>query len=132
MRSFQLHRIANIPEGIFGVFKDAGVPFCVTVENNDFVFPDGDYLCRRVNSPKYGNTFEICGIKGRSKILVHWGNWEDNSLGCVIIGEGYDPLKMNNGELKNGVVSSKVAFAEFLRRTAGMNEFMLKVRTSII
>ena len=128
-RIFQLVRIADIVDGIFGVLKDDEVPFCVTVENNDYVFPDGDYLCKRVNSPKYGNTFEITGVSGRTHILIHWGNWEDNSLGCVIVGEFYDPLNTKDNITKNGIGSSKKAFNEFIDRTKDINEFVLKIRT---
>jgi len=132
MKEMQLHRLADTPDGIFGVLKDEGVPFCVTVENNDYIYPDGDYICRRVNSPKYGNTFEVTNVKGRTHILIHWGNWEDNSLGCTILGESFDPLRKKDGKMKNGVAYSKKAFNEFISRTQGIDEFLLRVRTVIV
>jgi|GEM_PF-1387196 len=129
LRTFWLIRIADITQGIFGVLKDDRIPFCVTVENNDYVFPDGDYKCKRYESPKYGNTFEII-IEGRTYILFHWGNWEDNSLGCVIVGENYEPLYSDKLEKKkDGVGQSKKAFAKFLQKTRGIDEFLLKART---
>ena len=125
MRIFYLLR-HNPPldTGIFGVLKDGNVPFCVTVENNDYIFPEGDYLCKRIDSPKFGNTFEITGIEGRSHILFHWGKEEEDSLGCVILGETYTVV--NNKEMVG--FSRNYAFKEFLERTNGINEFMLKVR----
>jgi hypothetical protein len=131
-RLFKLHRIANIPDGIFGVLKDDKVPFCLTLENNNYYIPDGTYICIRVNSPKFGNTFEITGVKNRTHILFHWGNIEEHSEGCVILGEQFEPVKIKDYELKNGVLSSKIAFAEFLKRTKGINEFKLKIKTKII
>ena len=132
MRELQLHRIADIKDGIFGVLKDDGVPFCVTVENNDYIYPDGDYIIRRVNSPKYGETFEVTNVPGRTHILIHWGNWEENSLGCTILGESYDPLRKKDGEMKNGVAYSKKAFREFMDRMKGCDEALLRVRTRIV
>jgi len=131
-RIFRLHRIADITDGIFGVLKDDKIPFCLTLENNDYYIPDGTYICKRVNSPKFGNTFEITGVNNRTHILFHSGNIEEHSLGCVILGEQFETVKIKNYDLKNGVLSSKMAFAEFLRRTEGINEFKLIIKTKII
>ena len=132
MKEMQLHRLADTRDGIFGVLKDEGIPFCVTVENNDYIYPDGDYMCKRVQSPKYGNTFEVTKVNDRTHILIHWGNWEDNSLGCTIVGESFDPLQKKDGTMKNGISQSKKAFREFMSRTKGIDEFFLRVRTQIV
>ena len=125
MREFWLLRHEPpLDTGIFGVLKDENVPFCVTVENNDYVFPEDDYLCKRVNSPKFGNTFEITGIENRSHILFHWGKEEEDSLGCVILGETYTVV--NNKEMVG--FSKDYAFREFIERTTGIAEFLLRVR----
>lgn len=122
MRKFCLLRVANIESGIFGVLMDSGVPFCVTVENNDYVFPVGSYLCKRVNSPKFGNTFEVMDVPNRSNILFHWGNLESDSHGCILIAKEF-------GELydSTAILGSKRCFAEFLVRTANVNDFELVV-----
>jgi len=132
LKTFWLLRISpDNPDGIFGVLRDGQVPFCVTVENNDYVFPDGDYLCKRVNSPKFGNTFEITGIKGHNHVLFHWGNWEDDSKMCVILGEKFEPVwDSKRNRTKDGVQESKNGgFREFLERTKGIDKFVLKART---
>ena len=130
MRLFTLLRIANPEQGIFGVLKDGDMPFCVTVENNAFVIPDGDYICRRVNSPKFGNTFEITNVPGRSNVLFHGGNWEEDSTGCIVLGEKFEPIwDEKRKRLKEGVMESNKAFSEFKERTVGLITFSLKVRT---
>lgn len=130
MRLFTLLRIANPEQGIFGVLKDGDMPFCVTVENNAFVIPDGDYICRRVNSPKFGNTFEITNVPGRSNVLFHGGNWEEDSTGCIVLGEKFEPIwDEKRKRLKEGVMESNKAFSEFKERTVGLVTFSLKVRT---
>jgi hypothetical protein len=130
MKEVSLLRVAVTEDGIFGVLMDEGIPFCVTVENNDYVFPDGRYICKRVNSPTYGNTFEITGVSGRSHILFHWGNWEDNSLGCVIVAEKFEPIYNKKlGRIKAGIAESKKAFDEFIDRTTNIDEFLFSVNT---
>lgn len=125
MRTFWLLRHQPpLETGVFGVLKDNVVPFCVTLENEEYIFPEGDYICKRVNSPKFGNTFEITGIPGRTNILFHWGAEEKHSRGCVILGESYTVV--NDREMLG--YSRSWAFKEFLERTEDVSEFMLKAR----
>lgn len=130
MKNFKLVRVAYIPDGTFGVLKDEETPFCLTLEREwndnkrgESCIPTGTYLCRRVQSPKFGNTFEICDVPDRSHILFHKGNLEDDSHGCVITGEEY-------GEYKNkvAVLSSGRAFREFKQRTDSIDSFKLEVK----
>lgn len=30
-------------------------------------------------------------VPGRSDILIHWGNWANDTEGCLLVGEGYYP-----------------------------------------
>ena len=131
LRDFWLLRLSpNNPDGIFGVLRDDQDPFCVTVENNDYVFPDGDYICHRAKSHTYGNTFEI-EIPGHTFIYFHWGNWEDDSKMCVILGEKFEPIwDSKRNRTKDGVQESKNGgFKEFLERTKGIDRFLLHART---
>ena len=128
MRFFQLIRISQINDGTFGVFLDGKIPFCLTVERpwldnrrNESCIPTGSYICRRVNSPKFGNTFEITNVEGRSEILFHKGNIMDDSHGCIVLGERYEPFKGKTA----AVLSSGDAMKEFLERTEGLKEFGL-------
>lgn len=115
-------------DGTFGVLWHEGMlPFCVTLErkwlNNkkgESCIPSGEYLCKRVTSPKFGNTFEVTGVQGRSEILFHKGNIDEDSHGCIIVGEQF-------GELKNktAVLASGLAFDEFMLRLNGTMEFKL-------
>ena len=131
MKQMSLIRVAGNEEGTFGVLIDEGQPFCLTLERkwlNNMrsmsCIPDGDYLCRRIQSPHHGNTFEITNVPGRSAILFHKGNLMEDSEGCLIVGEQFEPL-----EGKNGVVASGKAFEEFLQRLAGIDEFKVSIRS---
>ncbi len=131
MRIFKLIRIARLADGVFGVLLDDGVPFCVTLERpwldnrrNVSCIPEGEHLCRRVNSPKFGNTFEVTDVPFRSHILFHKGNLKEDTHGCILVGEQYEPLN-----LMNAVLASGRAFQEFLYRADDIDSFVLKIES---
>lgn len=126
---FKLIRISSMESGTFGVLLDGELPFCLTIErpwfNNEqniSCIPSGKYLCRRVHSPRFGNTFEVGDVPGRSAILFHKGNVMDDSHGCIIVGEQFELL---NG--KPAVLASGKAFEEFLGRLKDTDEFHLEI-----
>jgi hypothetical protein len=126
-KSFTIIRSPSTEWGTFGMMLDGDLPFCVTLERRwldnkcgESCILDGQYPCRRVNSPRFGNTFEISNVEGRSEILFHKGNIDDDSHGCVILGEQFEPVLGTNG-----VISSGKAFIEFLSRTKDVNQFIL-------
>ncbi len=130
MKNLTLFRFSQIPDGTFGVLLDEDIPFCLTVErlwlNNQkgiSCIPVGIYYCRRIDSPKFGNTFEVSHVIGRSEILFHKGNIMDNSHGCIIVGEQYESL---NGKI--AVLASGKAFEEFLIRLRDVSEFRLTIK----
>jgi len=131
MKVFQLKRVAYISDGTFGVLLDDGVPFCLTLErlwrNNECgksCIPTGIYICKRIQSPKFGNTFEITEVVGRSHILFHKGNLADDSHGCILLGEQYEFF-----ESKNAILASGKAFKEFLFRTINIDVFYLEIKS---
>ena len=131
MKQMTLKRIAHAAAGTFGVLIDGDIPFAVTVErpwlNNEkgkSCIPDGVYNCMRVMSPKFGDTFEITNVTGRTHILFHKGNLSDDSHGCIIVGEQFEAV---NG--KPGILASAKGFGEFMERLKGMKQFVLTVRT---
>ena len=128
-RVFHLIRVAFTTDGTFGVFLDGGIPFCVTLERpwlhnqkNVSCINGGEYVCKRVQSPKFGNTFEITDVRGRSEILFHKGNLMDDSHGCVLLGEQYELLKG-----RPAILASGKAFSEFLERTKDIDSFILRI-----
>lgn len=128
----KLKRIAETDTGTYGVLISGGTPFAVTLErpwlNNrkgESCIPTGRYVCKRVQSPKFGNTFEITGVNGRSHILFHKGNLDDDTHGCVLVGESFNPVSGSHG-----ITASKEGFAEFMAKTANVSEFTLDVTSS--
>ena len=121
-----IKRVATSDKGTFGVVLDEGKPFCVTCElpwkdnePNVSSIPAGIYEVVRVQSPRFGNTFEVKNVEGRTHILFHRGNSIKDSRGCILLGESYSP-----GET---VEASRNAFAEFLHRTKACDKFILQI-----
>ena len=117
-------------DGTFGVLAIDGLPICLTLERQwldnrkgESCIPAGCYIAARVQSPKFGNTFEVLDVTGRSKILFHGGNIDDDSHGCILLGEQFNIW--SDGTCS--IASSKVAVAEFLQRTTKVNEFELEI-----
>jgi hypothetical protein len=139
VKAFKLIRVAYIPDGTFGVLFDGETPFCLTLEREwkdnkrgESCIPMGTYSCKRVVSPKFGDTFEVCDVPGRSHILFHKGNLEDDSHGCILIGEEYGRFRIARDISKVAVLSSGRGFKEFRERTNSVDDFELKIRDVLL
>lgn len=86
---------------------------------NESCIPEGFYECRRVDSPRFGSTFEIV-VPGRSHILFHSANWASELLGCVALG-------MKPDQRCFAVRQSRKAMVEFLHIFKNVNVFNLHV-----
>ncbi|MBA7496230.1 hypothetical protein ES702_06829 [subsurface metagenome] len=129
MRIFHLKRIAFITSGTFGVLLDGETPFCLTLERlwlnnrkNESCISIGNYWCKRVDSPKFGNTFEVMDVPGRTLIRFHKGKLVEDTHGCIIPGEEFGII---DGQV--AILSSGRAFAEFLMRLSDVDEFYLEI-----
>ena len=93
MPEVKLSRFCHHPEGTLGVIRLEGEEFW-TVErpwdmNKPFVscIPEGAYFMKRRDSPKFGNTWHITDVPGRTHILIHAGNYPENFSGCIGLGD---------------------------------------------
>lgn len=118
-------------DGTFGVLSISDLPIAVTLErpwadNQKGVscIPAGTYVAKRVQSPKFGETFEVTDVTGRDHILFHWGNRFVDSHGCILLGEGFNVWA--DGTASIG--SSKIAFAEFSQWLANVDSFELTIK----
>jgi len=125
----ELVRLEEAAEGSFGVLRVNKEVVCVTLEPPDRLneqnvssIPEQQYLCSRVNSPRFGDTYEVTAVPGRSEVLFHTGNTVDDTHGCILLGASY-------GELggKRAVLASKDAFARFKALLDGAQTFHLTI-----
>jgi hypothetical protein len=125
----RLKRVSQIGDATFGVLINGDTPFAVTLEpswkdnkRNISCIPTGSYSCKRVNSPRFGSTFEIMDVTDRTHILFHKGNRERNTEGCVLVAEEFGRL---DGEA--AVLSSGKGFYEFMSILRGLDEFNIVI-----
>lgn len=128
-----LIRVEESVDGSFGVVLLDGRAFCVSLEPEDngnaigtSNIPHGVYRCERVVSPRFGETFQVTDVPGRSHILFHAGNTEDDTAGCILLARKFGVL---GG--KRGVLSSGVTFREFLSRFEGVRAFDLHISEAV-
>lgn len=122
-------RVEESEDGTFGALLIDGHAFCVTLEppdrenqRNISNIPPGKYICQRINSSKYGETFEVTNVPGRSHILFHAGNFAKDTKGCILLARKFGTLR---GE--RAVLNSGKTFKEFLLKMKSINVCKLEI-----
>jgi len=84
--------------------------------------PAGEYICNHFNGQKYKDVYEVVPVEGRTAILIHHGNFEKDTSGCILVG-------MSAGKLAGvpAVKDSKVAM-DYLRSLLGKKHFTLIIK----
>ncbi len=118
--------------GTFGVIVDEkGLVVCRTAELNwrsnrqDIsCIPSGTYECTPHLSTTHGDCFAVNDVVGRSKILIHIGNWAgrknmagvlSNTEGCILPGLSVGRIRdLRTGVSQLAVTSSAVAMKALL------------------
>ena len=127
----KLVRTACRPDGILGtLYNQEGEQLAVTLEHSYNGVPKlkaGTYTCQRSPHRLHGmtqdfETFEIMGVPGHTGILFHWGNYNEDSEGCVLLG------RVSCDSPKGCMVtSSRVTFARWMLDLEGVQSFTLVV-----
>lgn len=125
---YKISRVSStIKDGTFGVFMVKDVPICVTLEetwlNNtprESCIPEGVYTVRKYSGTKYKNVWQVYGVPNRSAILIHWGNTERNTAGCILMGKYFADFGDRRG------VADSMKTIEMLRKQLP-DEFRLHI-----
>ena len=129
--SFKLTRKEFRPDGIFSELVDQnGKLVAHTLEHSYDNLPkitNGTWKCvrgphRLHNMTEDFITFEITGIAGHTDLLFHWGNYDKDSEGCVLVGEAV----VQNGAIEM-ITNSRATFAKFMDSLNGIDEFEVTV-----
>lgn len=134
-----LTRNISNENGIFGSLTDeSGNIIAVTLEhaydsgNGDGTYspklPPGTYGCQRgqhqlASMAKPFITFQIMNVPGHTNILLHQGNYNNDSEGCVLLGTSLYPDDQNPNMIKQ----SAQAFQKFMSLEDGLDSFTLVV-----
>jgi hypothetical protein len=116
--------------GTFGMLRIQKEVFCVTLEPADRLnmpevssIPAQQYLIKRHNSPRFGETFQVIEVPGRTAVLIHAGNVVGHTQGCIILGQHFGKLKEDRAVLNSGET-----FKAFMATLAGHDVAHLTIR----
>jgi hypothetical protein len=123
-------RIGEYQDATFGVLTVNGRPVCVTLEdkwrNNERMvscIPSGHYKLVKHQSPKFGDCYKVQDVPGRSDILIHAGNSDADTHGCILLGTSYGLIGP-----KAIIVASRAAMSSFMQLMNGIDTADLEVR----
>lgn len=129
MVNLRLLRVGESDGATFGVLLINGAPEFVTLEEpwrdnqrSISCIPTGSYKVKPVNSPKFGNTYEVTKVPDRSHILFHAGNTLNDTQGCILLGMQFAKI-----EGKSAIVRSRDAMGRFINYLLGQNDIVLEV-----
>jgi Family of unknown function (DUF5675) len=138
-----LTRTAHRSDGIFSELESGAAFRCVGLEHSfqiqhtdtegavtltdwEPAVPTGVYVCRRGVFTLDGITaerFEITGVPRHTGILIHKGNKDSDSKGCLLLGNKIQPQSDNSW----WVIESEQAFDRFMDFQEGVEQFQLSV-----
>ena len=138
-----LTRDEQTADGVFGWLTFAGSDLKLRTMEDDWLdnapgkscIPAGSYTLRRTIFHKHNvETFEVAGVPGRSRILIHVANTEEDVEGCIGVGTREGRLWVARDEdtgaehvLKRAVVESGKAFQLFMHDMEGADEATLTI-----
>lgn len=138
MKVLTLKRIAQDDYSTLGVLFDERTPFAVTLErpwldNRARVScaPLGEYPMKLGTKPIHGLCWEFI-VPNRTAMLIHKGNFVEDSEGCIIIGESFEDVQHHTiPKIVTSVQSSGKAYSEFIIRTKDEVEAKLVIVNKI-
>jgi hypothetical protein len=128
----KLSRLHYLNTGILSTLDVGGVRFSTLehaflspVDTYLPIIPQGNYVCVRGTHCLHNGipfeTFEITGLDGHTGLLFHPGNYNQDSSGCVLVGQD-----MEIGSIAM-VTNSKASFAKFMSLQEGCDRFTITV-----
>ncbi len=106
--------------GTIDVYKNEQFVFCLASleqewNNNEIsnsCIPKGAYMISHYSSAKYPNVLILNKTEPRTKILIHSGNYNTHTKGCVLVGLTHSDIN-NDGYLD--VISSRTALKKLMK-----------------
>jgi hypothetical protein len=117
-----VERFESTPDETFGRLLIDGKKICLTLEDEyraikvkgETRIPAGTYKIGLVNSPKFTPKYghEMLWVKNVPNfegILIHCGNTDEDTAGCLLVGENVGVINTKSGP-KRGVIRSREAY----------------------
>lgn len=136
MLSVTLHRFAEHGKNTLGVLRIDHMthPTIFTCEDlwqdnrpNISCIPPGTYRCdphgwETTSQHRFKKVWRLVNVQGRSAILIHAGNDNTDTEGCILVGFG----------IWNAGITDSVKALDYLRKVIGEKSFTLVVKDDII
>jgi len=85
METIRLTRIKRNGKAVRGIMRVNGRDIA-TLENADYIIPDGTYPVSVTFSPRFKRILPLIGnVPGRSGIRIHRGTKPEHSKGCILV-----------------------------------------------
>lgn len=93
---------------LLGMIKTIELPWRDNMRRISCI-PSGEYIVVPHISPKFGWSLWLKDVPDRSAILIHIGNFVDDTLGCILVGVLHDDIN-NNGvkDVKHSGVAMEI------------------------
>ena len=142
--NFTLQRQKPSKDGVFGTMTNDSGFTCVTLEH---AYPFSLYMPNSIYEPKVAAgtyickphppnrlsymTYELQNVpdfqdKPVSGILLHIGNFNKDSIGCILIGKMIQSI--GDGTLSRMITSSSPTFKQFMAILNNIPEFTLTIK----
>lgn len=131
MKTLLLTRTEATDSFTRGVLEIDGEPAWTTLElpwidnkREISCIPAGSYTCERITSPKFGVTWLLQDVPGRSEIVFHEGNTVGDTHGCILLGRLYKALPRPH------IQASQLAFNHFRNVLKDEKHILLRIQCS--
>jgi hypothetical protein len=121
---------SSLKWGTFGALKIAGELFAVTLErpwldNRPMVscVPPGQYHIKLTDTGHHGRCYMLQDVPGREAVLIHKGNFQSDSEGCILLGSKWCYLGS-----RRGVAESSITYDRFMTGMLNAPEGLLTIR----
>lgn len=136
MLTLTLDRMTQAQGATLGRLHVPGVPLPIWTLEDEWkanqvrvsCIPQGVYLCKPhgwepTSTVHFKQVWEVTKVPGRTAILIHAGNNDRDTQGCIMPGL---MLNIPAGTARASVLQSRSAI-DILRKTIGENQFVLEV-----
>ena len=94
MATIHLTRISRAEKAVRGTITGTA-HVLPTLENAEFIIPEGKYELKMTYSPRFKKMMPLIGnVPGRSGIRIHGGTKPEHSTGCVLVSNPKDREKI--------------------------------------
>lgn len=100
-------RVDKYDNNYFGNLYIGDTYFCDTLENTEYLIPCGEYNLTLSYSNKFKKILpEIKGVKNRTGIRIHAGNYAKDSQGCILVGERNKDMLIHSRKTLEKLINS--------------------------